>query len=455
MTNHPPTLVQRLADYKPKIEQPTELVAYGKLIRMVGLTLEAVGLHVSIGSRCYAYTQTGKPVECEVVGFAGEKIYLMPIGDTMGLAPGARMQATDAQATALVGDGLLGRVIDGNGKPLDELGKLQCEQSVSLYGQHINPLKRDPIDKVIDVGVRAINALLTIGQGQRIGLFAGSGVGKSVLLSMLARYTDADVIVVGLIGERGREVQEFIQRTLGPEVLQKSCIVVAPADTPPLVRTHAALRATSIAEYFRDQGKKVLLLMDSVTRFAQAQRQIGLAIGEPPATKGYPPSVFTTLPQLIERAGCGGENSGTITAFYTVFVEGDDLQDPIADSARAILDGHIVLARKLADAGHFPAIDIQASISRVMDSIITDEQKQLAQRLRHLYATYQENKDLINVGAYMPGSNPELDTAIKEMPRILNFLRQPQQMQESFDTTLAELANIMSPASSLATAQQT
>ncbi|HTQ36793.1 MAG TPA: FliI/YscN family ATPase, partial [Steroidobacteraceae bacterium] len=321
----------------------------GRLTRMVGLTLEALGCQAAVGDRCTVLTGGSASLEAEVVGFAGERLYLMPTGDLHGVKPGARVIPRPGAGHVRVGVELLGRVIDGAGEPLDGRGPLYLDERARLTGTPMNPLARAPIERPLDVGVRAINALLTVGRGQRIGLFAGSGVGKSVLLGMMARYTEAEVIVVGLIGERGREVKEFIEKILGEQGRARAVVVAAPADAPPLLRLHGAWTATAIAEYFRDQGRNVLLIMDSLTRFAQAQREIGLAIGEAPVTKGYPPSVFARLPQLVERAGNAGMQQGSITAFYTVLTEGDDQQDPIADAARAILDGHIVLSRRLAE----------------------------------------------------------------------------------------------------------
>jgi flagellum-specific ATP synthase len=358
------------------------------------------------------------------VGFSGEKLFLMPTGDMRGLMPGARVVPTHSVSEVAVGDQLLGRVLDGAGKPLDGLGELRCTDKVQLAGQPLNPLMRRAIRDPLDVGVRSINSLLAVGGGQRIGLFAGSGVGKSVLLGMMTRYTRADVTVVGLIGERGREVQEFVSNTLGPDGMRRAVVVATPADNPPLMRMHGAWLATAIAEYFRDRGLKVLLLLDSLTRFAQAQREIALAIGEPPATKGYPPSVFARIPQLVERAGNSDHGSGSITAFYTVLTEGDDHNDPIADAARAILDGHIVLSRRLAEAGLYPAIDIEASISRAMHQICTREQLDLAVRLRQVYSLYQQNRDLVTVGAYRRGSDARVDLAVEQWPKIVEFLRQ-------------------------------
>ncbi|HVY08478.1 MAG TPA: FliI/YscN family ATPase, partial [Burkholderiales bacterium] len=357
-----------------------------------------------------------------------------------------RRRAADRGKHVPVGEHLLGRVLDGAGKPLDRFAPPDASQMQPLYSRPFNPLERAPIDSVLDVGVRAINSLLTVGRGQRMGLFAGSGVGKSVLLGMMARYTTADVTVVGLIGERGREVKEFIEQILGPAGMARSVVVATPADTSPLMRLQGAAYATAVAEFFRDRGKNVLLIMDSLTRVAMAQREIALAIGEPPATKGYPPSVFAKLPALVERAGNGADGGGSITAFYTVLTEGDDPTDPIADAARAILDGHIVLSRQLADAGHYPAIDVEASISRAMTSLVDDSQLEFVRRLRALYSRYQRNRDLINVGAYVAGSDPQLDQAVALMPRIEAFLRQDMNARESFAHSLAQLQALFNDA---------
>ncbi|HHH38310.1 MAG TPA: FliI/YscN family ATPase, partial [Sedimenticola sp.] len=358
---------QRLARCQERVGEHRGLVVEGKLTRMVGLTLEAVGCRAAIGGQCEVINNSsGDRIEAEVVGFSGESLYLMPTEDIRGLEQEARVVPTGRVCEAVVGDHLLGRVIDGAGRPLDGKGPIHTAERRPLTGRRFNPLSRTPIREPLDVGVRAINALLSVGRGQRLGLFAGSGVGKSVLLGMMTRYTNADITVVGLIGERGREVKEFVQNILGEAGMARAVVVAVPADNPPLRRMHGAMLATSIAEHFRDQGRQVLLLMDSLTRFAQAQREIALAIHEPPATKGYPPSVFAKLPQLVERAGNGDRGGGSITAFYTVLAEGDDQNDPIADAARAILDGHVVLSRQLADSGHYPAIDIEASVSRAM-----------------------------------------------------------------------------------------
>lgn len=424
----------------------------GRITRAAGLVLQATGLRLPVGAVCRIELSPGHDhwADAEVVGFDGQTLFLMPQTDISGLPPGARVlpgepavqrpiklpegrepngNAKPAIGRHLpVGRALLGRVVDGAGRPLDGLGPLIGAEQAPLAAQPLNPLTRAPIDSVLDVGVRAINGLLTVGRGQRMGLFAGSGVGKSVLLGMMARYTRADVIVVGLIGERGREVKEFIEHNLGPEGLARSAVVAAPADVSPLLRLQGASYATRIAEYFRDQGLDVLLIMDSLTRFAMAQREIALAIGEPPATKGYPPSVFARLPALVERAGNGAMTAsgkaGSITAFYTVLAEGDDQQDPIADSARAILDGHIVLSRHLAEAGHYPAIDIEASISRAMHSLITPDQFQVVRRFKQSLSRYQRNRDLIAVGAYAPGHDAQLDDAIARYPRLEAFLQQ-------------------------------
>jgi len=436
----------------------------GHLTKVTGLVMEAVGLQMPVGSTC-AIKLERTTIEAEVVGFSGDKLFLMPESDLYGLIPGARVmpiepvhimklggkrkplrrRLSDRAKHLPVGDMLLGRVLDGAGKPLDQLGPLQESASAPLQSRPFNPLERASIDTPLDVGVRAINSLLSVGRGQRMGLFAGSGVGKSVLLGMMARYTSADVTVVGLIGERGREVKEFINDILGKEGMARSVVVATPADTSPLMRLQGTAYATTIAEYFRDQGKHVLLIMDSLTRYAMAQREIALAVGEPPVTKGYPPSVFAKLPQMVERAGNGLDGSGSITAFYTVLTEGDDQQDPIADSARAILDGHIVLSRRLAEQGHYPAIDIEASISRVMSHLATPEHASLVQRFKQMYAHYQRNRDLISVGAYISGSDPMLDEAIRLYPRMEQFLKQGMYQSEAYAPSLEQLATLFEP----------
>lgn len=425
--------------------------ACGRLTRAAGLVLEAVGLRLSVGAEVMIELPQGSSLpmaEAEVVGFSGDKLFLMPTTEVIGLLPGARVfplesaPIADPMAGAKrlpVGWELLGRVLDASGRPLDGLGPLGAHADAPLSAPVINPLNREPIHKVLDVGVRAINALLTVGRGQRMGLFAGSGVGKSVLLGTMARYTSAEVIVIGLIGERGREVKEFIEQILGEEGLARSVVVAAPADVSPLLRMQAASYSTSLAEYFRDQGKHVLLLMDSLTRYAMAQREIALAVGEPPATKGYPPSVFAKLPALVERTGNGPAGGGSITAFYTVLTEGDDQQDPIADSARAILDGHIVLSRSLAEAGHYPAIDIEASISRAMTALIDDNHLDKTRMFKQMLSRYQRNRDLINVGAYSSGRDALLDRAIALYPRMEAFLQQGFRECANFEPSLEML----------------
>ncbi|MGZ5009911.1 MAG: flagellar protein export ATPase FliI [Methylobacter sp.] len=432
-----------LKPYSERLTQVPELVVEGKLSRMVGLTLEAVGCRAAIGSRCRIEAKNGRMIEAEVVGFSDARIFLMPTAEVHGLEPDCRVIPLGKNSLARVGFGLLGRVLDGAGNAIDGKGPLKTDALISLNGVPINPLARKPIREPLDVGVRAINSILSVGRGQRMGLFAGTGVGKSVLLGMMTKFTTADVVVVGLIGERGREVNEFVLKTLGEDGLKRAVVVVSPADCPPLMRVHAALLSTSIAEHFRDQGLDVLLLMDSLTRFAQAHREIALAIDEPPATKGYPPSVFAKLPHLVERAGNADHGGGSITAFYTVLAEGDDTNDPIADAARGVLDGHVILSRSLAESGHFPAIDIEASISRVMPDIIDAGHMQMARELRRLYSLYQQNRDLISVGAYQPGSNPRLDKAIEKNPAILDFLQQDMDEPVDINRSLQELAMLL------------
>ena len=425
------------------VEQTAPPAVEGSLTRMIGLTLEAAGCQASVGDYCDVITGDGSRIESEVVGFSGDRLFLMPSGDAHGLGPNARVIPRQRAGSVRVGPELLGRIIDGGAQPLDGLGPLNCAETVRLTGRPINPLARQPISEPLDVGIRAINALATVGRGQRVGLFAGSGVGKSVLLGMMARYTSAQVIVVGLIGERGREVKEFVERILGPQDRARAVVVAAPADAPPLMRLHGAWLATAIAEYFRDQGASVLLLMDSLTRFAQAQREISLAIGEAPATKGYPPSVFARLPQLVERAGNGAEGAGSITAFYTVLTEGDDHNDPIADAARAILDGHVVLSRRIAESGHFPAIDIEASVSRAMNEIVSEEHFQHARRFRQTLSTYQQHRDLIAIGAYQKGNDPRVDQSIELWPRMQRFLQQDMRERVGLEASLAALNEVL------------
>ena len=433
-----------LTEASKRVGSGSGLEVRGTLTRLAGLVLEATGIRVPVGSQCLVSMKSQAPVLAEVVGFSNERAFLMPAGDVHGLSSGAsvvpapayiavprlgeRRQTDRAAGYGMLrlplGDGLLGRVVDAHGAPMDRRGPIEDVTSQALDRQPINAMDRAPVRDMLDTGVRAINALLTVGRGQRIGLFAGSGVGKSVLLGMMARYTQADVIGVGLIGERGREVKEFIEDILGEEGRARSVVVAAPADAPPLLRMQGAAYATAIAESFRDKGRHVLLLMDSLTRYAMAQREIALAIGEPPATKGYPPSCFAKLPQLVERSGNGLHGVGSITAFYTVLTEGDDQQDPIADAARAILDGHIVLSRSLAEAGHFPAIDIEQSASRVMHNVVSKAHFEMARRFRAINSRYEKGRDLVQIGAYVSGSDPALDESIKLHDAMADFLQQ-------------------------------
>ncbi|MDD3650277.1 FliI/YscN family ATPase [Immundisolibacter sp.] len=431
-------LAARLRERATALAPLPPVPVQGKLTRMVGLTLEAVGLPAVIGSRCLVRQPGLADIEAEVVGFAGDVMSLMPIDPVDGLGPNARVLPLRHGALAPVGPGLLGRVLDGAGRPLDGKGPIRAEAQVPLTGTPQNPLGRPPIREPLDVGVRSINALLTVGRGQRLGLFAGSGVGKSVLLGMMTRYTAADVVVVGLIGERGREVNEFVTSILGAEGLRKAVVVTAPADTTALQRLQGAMLATAIAEYFRDQGLSVLLLVDSLTRVAHAQREIALSVGEPPATKGYPPSVFARLPALIERAGTA-PGGGAITAFYTVLTEGDDPNDPIADSARAILDGHILLSRDIAESGLYPAIDMEASVSRLMVELASPAQLAAARRFRQLYSAFRQNRDLVAVGAYQAGADPLLDEAIARHGQLLDFLRQDLRQGVDFAGSMGAL----------------
>ncbi len=462
-----PKWARFLDDLRNFAAEPVTLETQGQLVRVKGLVLEAAGLRLPVGSVC-EIAQTGAaaehgPVLAEVVGFSGDRAYLMPTGDIHGLTSGARVTPRASPVVPLrlghsqhpwrrsedrtlhlpVGAGLLGRVVDAHGEPMDRLGALQQVHKHPLIRRPINPMDRAPVRQPLDTGVRAINAMLTIGRGQRIGLFSGTGVGKSVLLGMMARFTAADVIVLGLIGERGREVKEFIEDILGEDGLRRSVVVAAPADAPPLVRLQGAHYATAIAEDFRDSGKHVLLLMDSLTRFAMAQREIALAIGEPPATKGYPPSCFAKLPQLVERSGNGVVGGGSITAFYTVLTEGDDPQDPIADAARGILDGHIVLARELAEAGHFPAIDVERSVSRVMNNVATPAHLESARRLRQLHAKYQKARDLIQLGAYSPGNDADLDVAVRLHEPIDAMLQQDMNQSADLSESIAALRRVL------------
>lgn len=405
--------------------------ASGRLSKVTGTTIEVEGLYAPIGAQCAIDSPAlQKSVDAEVIGFFDKKLILMSYAGIEGLSPGDRVRMVSSQSQGQLGDALIGRVVDGFGNPLDRKGPIAYQQRANLEGVVLNPMERGEINTILDTGVKAINTALTIGRGQRIGLIAGSGVGKSVLLGMLTRNTAADVVVIGMIGERGREVQDFVQNTLGEDGLAHSVVIAAPANSSPVARIKAAKLAHLVSEYFRDQGRHVLLLLDSMTRVAHAQREIGLAMGEPPTSKGYPPSVFSLFPNLIERPGVGRDGHGSITSFYTVLAEGDDRNDPIVDICRASLDGQVMLSRSLADAAHYPAIDLIGSISRLANSLLDPKRALLAQRLRRLWAVYQEKEDFIQVGAYAQSTNPELDEAIRHHPKLVAFLQ--QQSGESF-----------------------
>ena len=435
----------------------------GRLVKVSGMLVEAAGISLPVGALCQLRQPDGKAIEAEVVGFANAHTYLMPSADTSGLSPETRVcplepavrrpaltrpshpwrRQSDRMRHLPIGRGLLGRVVDADGVPMDGHGPLEDVESRPIHGRPINAMEREPIRQALDTGVRAINGLLTIGRGQRIGLFAGAGLGKSVLLGMMARYTDADVIVVGLIGERGREIKEFLEDILTEQDRQRAVIVAAPSDMPPISRMQGASYATAIAESFRDQNLNVLLLMDSLTRYAMAAREIALSIGESPATKGYPPSVFARLPALLERTGMGAAGRGSITAFYTVLAEGDDQNDPVADSTRSFLDGHIVLTRELADAGHYPAIDIEKSISRVMSAVTPASHQKRARELKSLWSAWQRSRELITIGAYTEGSDARIDRAIALMPGIEAFLRQEVHEPASLNETVCALDTLL------------
>jgi len=416
---------------------------HGTLVRLVGLRLEARGLHAPMGALCEIIGDHGRCTEAEVVGFNDRTLYLMPLGEPQGISPGASVRVVSDNPRVPLGDALLGRVIDGRGRPLDGRPAPLCDHFGSLQGSPPNPIERPPIREILDVGIKAINAVLTVGRGQRLGLIAGSGVGKSVLLGMLTRFTQADVVVTGLIGERGREVRSFIEDAVGEEGMARSVIVAAPANVSPVLRLRATLLTHAIAEYFRDQGRNVLMMVDSLTRVAHAQREIGLAIGEPPTAKGYPPSVFGLLPTLIERAGAGAGGKGSISAIYTVLAEGDDISDPIVDIARASLDGQVMLSRKLADSAHYPAIDLNGSISRIMPDLVPADDLRRANRVRRLWSLYQQNAELINAGAYEAGANTELDLAIRLREGIETFLRQDMHQPTRFSECQKTLRKLL------------
>lgn len=419
-----------------KVKETRTIYTEGKVKKVIGLTIEVEGIRAFVGELCTIYNDKNNPIVCEAVGFKEDNVILMPLGELIGIAPGCRVTPEGRPLSVKCTNDFLGKVLDGLGNPLDG-SVIKGESYYSLDNDPPDPMKRRRIKDIMPTGVRAIDGFLTAGEGQRIGIFAGSGVGKSTTLGMIAKYADAEVNVIALIGERGREVLDFIERDLGEEGLKKSVIICATSDKPALIRLKGAFTATAIAEYFRDQGKKVILMMDSVTRFAMAQREVGLAIGEPPATKGYTPSVFAMLPRLLERSGMS--NKGSITAFYTVLVDGDDFNEPIADAVRGILDGHIVLSRALAHKNHYPAIDILNSVSRLMPEIAEDEHKEVASIARDLLATYKDSEDLINLGAYVRGSNKKVDLAINYNDHIIKFLRQNVKEHTDYATTVGSL----------------
>ncbi|MCR5175903.1 MAG: flagellar protein export ATPase FliI [Anaerovibrio sp.] len=431
-----------LKKFTDAIENCKSMKMIGKVVQMVGLVIECQGPNVSMGELCYvkSHFEGVEPVPSEVVGFRDGFVLLMPLGDSKGIGPGCEVVSAQKVLQVKVGPELLGRVIDGLGNPIDGKGPILCREEYPLQADPPAPLDRPVIQESLYVGVRAIDGLITMGQGQRIGIMAGSGVGKSTLLSMIARNTEADISVISLVGERGREVKEFIERDLGEEGLKRSVVVVATSDKPALVRIKGAMTATAIAEYFRDQGRKVILMMDSVTRFAMAQREVGLTVGEPPATRGYTPSVFALLPRLLERAGTS--EKGSITGIYTVLVDGDDMNEPIADAVRSILDGHIVLSRNIAAQNHFPAIDVLSSVSRVMSAVVPDEHMNANRNLRALMAVYKEAEDLIHIGAYVKGSSAKIDEAVEKIDKINEFLCQGVFEVESFDDTIKRLEAI-------------
>lgn len=436
-------LQSRLRNLQQHAPQSVPVIREGILRRVVGLTLEAEGLELPVGARCRIGMRHNAWADAEVVGFSGDRTYLMPSSEVHGLLPNARVVPAPGSGLVEVGEALLGRVIDGDGEPLDGRMLPRLPDHTPLMGTPLNPLAREPIERPLDVGVRIINAVLPIGRGQRVGLFAGSGVGKSTLLGMMTRYTEADIIVVGLVGERGREVRDFVERTLGDAGLKRAVVVATPADRPPLARLRGAYRATAIAEYFRDQGMHVLLLLDSLTRMAQAQREIGLSVGEPPTTRGYPPSVFARLPALVERAGNGPKGGGSITAFYTVLLEGDDHNEPISDAARAILDGHILLSRAVAESGIYPAIDIEASVSRVVPEITDAQWRERIRQFRAVVSLYNGNRDLIALGAYQRGSDPRIDDAIRRWPSIQKMQLQDVAQASSLPDSREALQSVL------------
>lgn len=430
-------------EYNDIILETSPVRQIGKILEIIGLIIEADGPNASIGDLCYIYnSMEDVPIWAEVVGFRENRILLMPLGSMDGIRPGAFVVSTGAPMKVKVGDELVGRVLDGLGRPIDDVGDIKSQKFYPTHAELINPMNRSLIRTPLSLGIKAVDAFTTLGKGQRMGVFAGSGVGKSTTLAMMAKNTTADINVIALIGERGREVREFIDAILGKEGMKRSVVVVATSEQPSLVKIKAAFVAIAIAEYFRDQGKNVLFMLDSVTRIAMAQREVGLAIGEPPATRGYTPSVFALMPKFLERAGCN--EKGTITGLYTVLVEGDDFNEPISDTARSILDGHIMLSRDLAHKNHYPAIDVLQSISRVMNDVVSKEQKANAAKLRNLMAVYKKNEDLITIGAYVMGSDSDIDKSIKFMPQINEFLKQSVDDKISMEETVEKLNEIAS-----------
>lgn len=431
-----------------KVDRLQTIRQRGRVDQVIGMVIESIGPPVSVGDRCSISSHRNGDIQAEVVGFRGNRVLLMPLGDMQGIAPGSIVTATDEPFTVGVGKELLGRVLNGIGDPIDDLGPLlNLETRRPIYNIPPHPLRRTLIHEPLPTGVKAIDALLTCGKGQRFGVFAGSGIGKSVLMGMIARHTAADVNVIGLIGERGREVREFIERDLGKEGLKRSVVIAVTSDQPALIRIKGAFAAMTIAEYFRDQDLSVMFMMDSITRLAMAQREVGLAVGEPPTTRGYTPSLFAMLPRLVERAGNSAH--GSITGLFTVLVEGDDLNEPVADAVRSILDGHIVLSRKLSERSHYPAIDVLGSISRVMNQVVSQEHMSSARELNRILATYRESEDLINIGAYEEGSNVEIDRAIDMIDSIRSFLQQDIETGSSFEESRAKLIDIIGEAGRL------
>jgi flagellum-specific ATP synthase len=440
MTSFKPTI--KWDKYQEALQSCQPIRMEGKIVKVAGIVAQANGPGMSIGSLCCIKSNSGQNMQAEVIGFNDKKVIVMPLGEMRGIEPGSRIVDINKSPTIKVGEAYLSRVVDGLGHPIDGKGAIQAEADYPIYGNVINPLKREIINEVVDVGVCSINAMHTLGKGQRIAIMAGSGVGKSVLMGMIARHTVADVIVIALIGERGREVREFIERNLGEEGLKKSVVVAATSDSPALARIRGAHLATTIAEYFRDKGLDVVLIMDSITRFAMSLREVGLAAGEPPSAKGYTPSVFIQIPKLLERAGTV-ETKGSITGIYTVLVEGDDMNEPIADSVRSIVDGHIIMSRDLAHKGHYPAIDVLSSISRMMHEIVGDDHLNMARKLVRVLATYREAEDLINIGAYVDGTDPQIDFAKKMIHKINSFLQQDINQSITFKESIARLKEVL------------